>query len=358
MTVEQLHRLGCMKQMPAPRLAIIADDLSGALDAAAPFAGVGSMVVAATGPDALGDALAGDAGIVAVSSRSRELDAGAARARVARILAALPPGIRILKKIDSRLKGNIAAELEPLADRPLVILPAIPDFGRVVRGGSLQGFGVDRPVAVRDVLGRLAATALVPDIADQCAMARAVAAAPADAVLVGARGLAQALASAMGMPAPAQPPPLPLPTCFVIGSTDPITLAQVAALRAARRDVLHIEAAGGTVPSLPPYWSPPPVVVLQATGGGESRPLQVAAKLARGAAPYLSAARSMLLTGGATAEAVLDVLRITLLTVAGEALPGMPFCRAAGRVVLTKSGGFGGPDTLVRLAAQAAKAEI
>ena len=56
-----------------PWLAIIADDLTGALDTAAPFAASPRGVAVASRPGALAAALAADADVVAVSTRSREI---------------------------------------------------------------------------------------------------------------------------------------------------------------------------------------------------------------------------------------------------------------------------------------------
>jgi uncharacterized protein YgbK (DUF1537 family) len=340
--------------MPDTILAIVADDLTGALDAAAPFATIEGGVVVATSPEALGRALATRPGVVAVSSRSREVPAAEARRRAEQVLRLLPAGVRVLTKIDSRLKGNIAAELEALGDFALVVLPAIPDFGRIVRDGALQGFGVERPIPVRPVLGRFAASAEVPDTVSQDDMVAAVHRAPGDAVLAGARGLAQALAGSMGLAPPPLHPILPAPTCVAVGSTDPITLAQVERLRATLPHATYLAAPAGRVPAPGP--SGAAITLIQATPGGEAAAADVAREFARGLRPHLAAARSVLLTGGATAEAALDALGVTVLTVAGEAAPGMAACRTGGLVVVTKSGGFGDPDTLVRLAPREALA--
>ncbi|MSU88811.1 four-carbon acid sugar kinase family protein [Rhodobacteraceae bacterium 2CG4] len=340
--------------MIAPRLVIVADDLTGALDASAPFAGIAGGVVAATSPAALPDALARGAAVVAVSTRSREISAPAAARAVAEVLASLPPDVRVMKKIDSRLKGNIPAELAAFGDRRFLVLPAIPDFGRVVRDGALCGFGVADPVPVRRALGLAADRAHAPDAEVQADIAAAVAAAPAAAVLVGARGLAQALAGLMSAPPLTVDPALPRPACIAVGSTDPITLAQVARLRAACPDLHHLPCPSG-LPAAPT--APPPaaeLTLLQATEDGRVPPDRVARAFAETLAPHLRRARGMLLTGGATAEAALDRLGIALLEVRGEALPGLPLCRAGDQVVVTKSGGFGDADALLRLAGVAA----
>ena len=340
--------------MPSLSLAIVADDLTGALDAAAPFAAMPGGVVAATRPEALAEALASQPAVVAVSTRSREVPPGEARARVERVLMALPAGVRLFKKIDSRLKGNIAAELEPLGGRGLLVLPAIPDFGRIVRGGALQGFGADRPIPVRAALGRYGAAAEVPDTPDQATLDAAVAGADATAVLVGARGLGQALAAATGVAPPPAFPVLPAPLCFVVGSTDPITLAQAERLMREVPGAIFVAAPAGRVPE----GRPGAVTLIQATEGAPATREAVARALAEGARPWLRAARSMLLSGGATAEAVLDALGLDVLTVAGEAQPGLAYCEAEGQAIVTKSGGFGAPDAFVRLAPCAAAARL
>lgn len=339
-----------------PRLAIIADDLTGALDSAVAFAGERGGVVAATGPDFLSRALAREPDVLAVSTRSREVDAATAQARVSTVLAALPPGVTVFKKIDSRLKGNVAAELAPFAGRPLLVAPAIPEFGRNVRAGRLEGFGVPEPLAVRPLLGPLAAgEAIVPDCATDADLDRALAAAPPGAVLVGARGLAMALARASGAPPVPLLDGLPAPVCFIVGSTDPITAAQVAALQAARPDLRMVEAPSGAVP-VPPAGPAPALCLIRAVAGPALPASNVAAALADGAVPWLRQARSAVLSGGATAEAVLDALGVGVLRIDGEALPGLPRCRAGGRVLVTKSGGFGAADALVRLAGHPAVA--
>jgi uncharacterized protein YgbK (DUF1537 family) len=147
-----------------------------------------------------------------------------------------------------------------------------------------------------------------------------------------------------------QPPSfdvLPIPICFVVGSTDPITLAQVERLMAETPDAIRVVAPSGEVPRDIPTAA---VTLIQATEGTAMAGKAVARALAEGVLPYLRAARSMLLTGGATAEAVLDALGLDVLAVSGEAQPGLPHCEAEGRAIVTKSGGFGAPDAFVRLA--------
>ena len=71
------------------RLAIVADDLTGALDTATPFALAGLKVVVAVSVDGVEDAIATKADVVAVNTASRALDATAAVESVARAMAAI-----------------------------------------------------------------------------------------------------------------------------------------------------------------------------------------------------------------------------------------------------------------------------
>ena len=59
----------------------------------------------------------------------------------------------------------------------------------------------------------------------------------------------------------------------------------------------------------------------------------------------------LVLSGGATAQVILERLGIDVLELVGEALPGLPLARANGLTFVTKSGGFGSEDTLERLLA-------
>ncbi len=332
------------------QLAIIADDLTGALDAAAPFAGVAGGVIVATRPEMLNAALAARPGVVSVSTRSREVHAGEAQRRVAAVLAELPRGVRLFKKIDSRLKGNVVSELEAFGDRKMIVAPAIPEFGRIVRNGHLEGFGIDTPMSVSEALGAASERAAVPDTVTASDMRQVLRLAGEGTVLVGARGLASALASSLGMVAAREPIHLAGPICIAIGSTDPITLSQVAHLVRDGEGVQHVRAVSGMVPPVP-EGAYAPVTLLQIVGGREDDPSETSRRFAEGAAAWLAGARSVIFSGGATAEACLDAIGIDVLSLKGEALPGLPVSEGGGRTIVTKSGGFGDVDCLLRLVA-------
>ncbi|MFD1378452.1 four-carbon acid sugar kinase family protein [Fodinicurvata halophila] len=126
----------------ALRVAIVADDLTGALDAAAPFATRGLHTLVAATPDALDLALAEKPEVLAVNTVSRHASPQAAAARVRdtfqRLLSQTPD--ILLKKIDSTLRGPVGAEVAAAASssqRRALICPAVPAQGRCVRHGRL-----------------------------------------------------------------------------------------------------------------------------------------------------------------------------------------------------------------------------
>lgn len=350
-------------------LAILADDLTGALDAAAPFAGRGMRTQVALRAEAVEAALAENPDVLSVNLDCRETTPEAARAAVAAVRAQLPRDVTLFKKVDSRLKGNIAAELDALAPRLALVAPAIPAFGRIVRAGAVEGFGVDTPIPVAAVLGSHAPRCLVPDVTSQGQMDEALAQALRVGVdlLVGARGLAEALARRLTGIDAAVPAGLPRgPGLFVIGSRDPITLAQIETLLA-RADVAHHAAPNGQLEgghaeggrleagrAQGLAGGAAPLTLVQAVAGHSAcAPEAVAAALAASVVPRLTeAATTWLLSGGATAQAVLLKAGIDGFRLKGECLPGLGVAQAGGRCIIAKSGGFGAADTLTQIAAR------
>lgn len=326
-------------------LVVIADDLTGALDAVGPFSGGQWDVVVATGPEMIGAALRTGADVVAVSTRSRDLPAEEARATVASVLDAIPVGARLFKKIDSRLKGNIAAELDAFPQGPVLVVPALPEFRRYQTDGAIHGFGLDDPLAIRDVLGARAARAVIPDIRRDADILGPLKNAPRDTIFVGARALAAALAQVMGLRSHSTGLRLTGDIAVAVGSYDPITLEQVAELD--RFGVATCLAPGGVYDRSVPDDQ---ILVLRAVEADSPVPSDVVAtQLARSFGRFAAGRNGLVLTGGATAEAVIDTLGIDLLHVDGEAMPGLPVSHAGNMQIVTKSGGFGTRDTLVRL---------
>lgn len=115
-------------------LLIFADDLTGALDATAPFAGRGLVTEVAIGLDGVRAALANGPAVLGVNLGCRDGEADEACRRTRELMGLVPAGTFLFKKIDSRLKGHIAAEMDAISYRQALVAPAIPDFGRVVTG--------------------------------------------------------------------------------------------------------------------------------------------------------------------------------------------------------------------------------
>lgn len=125
---------------------LLADDLSGALEAGAAFHDAGWRVVLPLTADAVPADEACQ--LTVISSETRSLGAMEAAAVVRRVVTERrAAGSRLLfKKIDSTLRGPLGAELSALASeltpRLVVVCPANPGAGRTVLNGVLQVNGV------------------------------------------------------------------------------------------------------------------------------------------------------------------------------------------------------------------------
>lgn len=335
-------------------LAIIADDLTGALDSAAPFAGRGLHTEVALSLDAVPAAIDAGPSVVVINLASREVAPEQAARLTREALAHLPRGVRIFKKIDSRLKGNITAELDAMEYDCCLVAPAIPEFSRIVRNGHLEGFGVEVPIGIADRLGAHAGRATIPDIASQEDMRTGLDAALKEDIdlLIGARGLADALAQTLSGIENATLSPMPdAPALFVIGSRDPITVAQIDELRAST-SMTYIAAPNGAIKGS--VAAAKGLTLVQATPGtAPANPAEVSENLATSVVPALTdPAATLLISGGATAETVLKRMGVTRFRLMGECVPGLGLAYADGRCIITKSGGFGQPDTLKTIAKQ------
>jgi D-threonate/D-erythronate kinase len=129
-------------------VAIVADDLTGALDAAAPFAGRGLETRVLLDLDRAASATETTIQVLSLTSESRHLSPRAAGERVWNATrAALAGTPRILfKKVDSTLRGNIDTEimagLRASGMRHALIAPAVPRHGRTMRAGEVFIDGV------------------------------------------------------------------------------------------------------------------------------------------------------------------------------------------------------------------------
>lgn len=330
------------------RLLIVADDLTGALDTAAPFAASGRKVMVVADQSFIGEAMDSDADVITVTTRSREIPACEAADRVAAVNTAMLPGMRLFKKVDSRLKGNLEAELGAIAFERAIVLPAIPEFGRIVHSGLIEGFGVQTPISIAERLGGLAAKCRFPDTTTPEQMGAAADTIAADELIVGALSLAKAMAGHN------ETQPITYPgkqILLAIGSRDPITLAQLDVLRSTKPDLHYIPAPNGVIDAhrLNARTDAAITLVQALPGDVEINGHEVAKALACSVAKLATDGDTILLSGGATAEALFDRQGIHILRFVGEALPGLPVAEFGGTFYITKSGGFGTDTTLLQL---------
>ncbi len=331
-------------------IAIVADDLTGALDTSAPFVAAGYRVAAAMRPDALAAALAEDAEVVVVNTASRSLPEAAAVAAVRQVALQLDtarPSL-MFKKIDSRLKGNVGAETAAIAAvmgfAAIRVAVAVPEQERFTRNGAVFGRGVQIPIPVAPVFAGL--PAVVEDADSDAELDRIAARSDWPTTLaVGARGLGSAFARRRGQGS-VEAFPRDDRTLFVIGSRDAISAQQISVL------------SGVGVHDAPQGRFEGPVTLpacLRCTGADDD-PGAVAGRLAASAAGLIAATRPrvLVLSGGDTALAVLDRLGTSLIRPRGEALGGLPWFTTDGpggqqMVVVVKSGGFGDRNSLAAL---------
>jgi uncharacterized protein YgbK (DUF1537 family) len=382
-----------------PRVLIIADDLTGAMDAAGPFATCGLATWVAAVPEDCDPSRFARATVVSVNTESRHLSPEDAARRVEAAWEQVGGETFevVVKKIDSTLRGNPVAEthaLQRLSGRTrLVVAPAFPAQGRVVRDGAVFVHGV--PLAdtgfARDALSPSLAIPLVKafEPADGVGKARvcspralasgdaaegsvavvdaatdedlaivATAVLPhcADALLVGSAGLTSALAQALAVPgAVPEPPAVFGRIVFVVGSRAPASREQALALTSEGARLL--EAVNGRLHK-EPILSPGADVLLMSVPdkqGQEGDAAEVANMLARHAMRLLGAgnAQAIVATGGDTAVACLRASGNPALAVGGELMPGIAYARLmiGTRPVwlVTKAGGFGDGNALAEI---------
>jgi uncharacterized protein YgbK (DUF1537 family) len=381
-----------------PRVLIVADDLTGAMDSAGPFAsrGVETWVVAV--PMRCDPASLKSARVVSVNTDTRHLPGPQAVARVNEIVRHLGAGgfDIVVKKIDSTLRGNVVAETLALLDlsgrREAVVAAAFPAQGRTVREGIVYvdgkplaqtGFAKDalsppplaplqqvfaaakpgvrvKTVAPSDVFDADADIWIADSEidADLTRIVETLASRMNSVLMVGSAGLTRALAQVCfdGHPAPSGPQHVTGTIVFAVGSRAARSAEQVESL-AAEPDTKVLRAPNGRL-----QCTEIPVarnLVLKATAddaGREGDPEHVAADMARHAIAiaHRAQAQALVATGGDTAIAILTASDNPALQVLGDLMPGIPYARirleGASLWLVTKAGGFGGRDTFREVA--------
>jgi uncharacterized protein YgbK (DUF1537 family) len=372
----QSYRAECSQ--PQVYCVLIADDLTGACDAAAPFRAQGASVRILLN---LENKTKVHDDVISVSTGSRDLPAAEMKHRLLAAAANLRPfhpGI-VFKKIDSTLRGNpgeeIAAALDAFHCETAVIAPAFPEMGRHVRAGYLhsdrdpawQPIHIETLLRTQGIHGceHISANSL------PAALARASRFVSLDAnvnedletivretlhcrrriLWVGSAGLATALARALF---PGNPKRLPVmrqsgPVLFTIGSDHIVTAEQMNRL-SRRFAVQHIDADCTGSKALAAALRSGRHTILK-IGRNTTSSARIANLLA-GTEQLVSA---LLLSGGDTASLVCNALRAQAIALQGDIVTGLPWgIFDSGSFdnlpVATKSGAFGGPDALIEVA--------
>ncbi len=399
------------REITGSGLVLLADDLTGAGDVGGALLAAGRRVTVRLESDATPRPAGGRDLVVDLDTRI--LSRSAAVRRVTAIGRMLRRAGRrpAYFKIDSTLRGHPFAEGEALrgaTGAPLVwFVPANPAQGRLTIGGRqyVRGKRVERtdfardplnPVSSGDVVAQAGAAvgprrvahlpvsdlrrglthvarlrrnwiargyhAVVADVVKPADLDRLAAAIPSGDLPVGAAALAGAMfRRPRAIPRGAAVPSRGGRTLAVIGSLNPATAAQIAAL--ARRPGVRVRRVGPadlrrgrvTGPAGGRWW----VLQLDPRAFGRVRPATgpaIARRLGRVGAEAFHAFRPtrLFLSGGLTAVSVCRALGVTELALRGTPATGLTAATATigGRTVeiLTKPGGFGDRRALAALA--------
>ena len=391
-----------------PAIAIVADDLTGSGDTAVQFVRAGWCTHLSIG--GADEALSGPAHdgveVLAVTTNSRALSAGEAADVIGRNVRQLrEAGVsRLYKKVDSTLRGAFKAEIDAARDAwrddaIAVVCPAFPATGRTVEQGILyvNGKPVTETSAATDPvtpvteshIPTLLGSAHVAPLADDTPETLAARIAQAGATVVVDAATdddLERLARAVGLlgerALPVGAGGLAVPLARVWAGADqtaPVVVVVTSQHSAARGQAAALQAAGADTwrPSLEQLaddaqwqaWSQPLLqahaqapleagTILLLAPEGQRAGLdsdKVADRLGSLAAQLIAASRAagVVATGGDGARSVLLALQANGIALVDEVMGGVPLGTltggtAAGLPVVTKAGGFGTEDVLVR----------
>jgi uncharacterized protein YgbK (DUF1537 family) len=393
------------------QVAIIADDLTGAADAAGSFAAAGLTTVLPLRDDV---PLAAD--VVSISTESRELAPDEAAASVRAALGKLThqgtsPGV-LYKKLDSALRGQLRAELlatmDALGERCAIVAPALPAEGRTTIGGRQHIGGVpleesmfggagissdliatfagapaisvtaidletlrSSPAALSAAIANRRDGIFVVDAVTEDDLRRIAENALASGVrvLAGSAGLARALVQVASLTstasAPEWRPAGNRPILTIAGTRHQATIRQIEHASATGIRVIYPEqwcldtqggGLGDAVDAVEQELRRGRHVILTSAGMQRSPhgPLFVANRLALvvGSNTVRELTGGLILTGGDVASAVCRQLGADSIWLRGEVRPALPWGTLAGGAmpggpVVTKAGSFGDGESLV-----------
>lgn len=364
---------------PPSAFGLIADDLTGACDAGVQFAERGLRTLAwlcSEDPPREPDVLA-----LLTEGRSLEPEAArrAARAACERLVSL---GRRVLfQKIDSTFRGNPGHEIHGVMEAGgfdlAIVTPAFPAMGRTVARGWLQVSGEREPLHLASRLRQQGVTEVVEAGCEEwIELARSPHGKPTVVIVdaqsdfhlerlaalwlrteprplaAGSAGLARAIAAVLTGPGKgpeisSAPSGQPGPVLLMIGSTHPATSGQIEQLRQSGAVVLGADAIPAARQALleghHTVVRPDPVRPRSATFLGWAETIRECR------------VRGLVLCGGDTALAVCRAMGVKGIELEQEILTGIPSGRLVGGslnglAVVTKAGGFGGPDALGKAA--------
>lgn len=390
------------------RAIVVADDLTGAADAGAPYgaAGFATVVPLRSTP--------GHAEVLAISNDTRDASGDRIEALFERSMQFVPPVQHVplwYAKVDSVFRGHpgpqVAFLLRRTGRRSAVIAPALPDQGRVTVDGNVyvgdrllaetslgagrttsaviellglppdlgRSIGLDTvrsgADALRAAIERSSRPIIVVDAETNEDLAT-LAAATIDStthLLAGSAGFSKQLAGVLGFrhghPGPQRPEADIRSVLIVAGSRHAASVRQVAALEATGVDTIRVNFERG---HLDPAVSER-IVERMAAAFDANRPVTITtaetpnsllpgAEIARALAALATDSRvrdrfqAAVLTGGDVASAVCDQLAAESIGLDGEVLPAIPWGtllggHRPGLPIVTKAGSFGSDTALV-----------
>jgi len=367
------------------RIAVIADDLTGALDTGVQFTQWGYTTQLIDSPEKA------TAEVIIINTDTRNKPTSEAYKKTYTVAEKLDVDL-VYKKTDSTLRGNpgpeLQAILDALSEEKAVFTPTYPPTGRRVKNGHL--YVNEKPITETEYITEYRnKTSYIPDILKTKTPIHVIEypgdplkaginvfdsetendlnliASHQTRVMAGSAGLADAICQRLR-----DPPPV----LSIVGSIRAETRAQINLLRdrlgAALIPLDTIGALKGT----------PQEVIQEAEAAlsqgrdtvimssispdiieytwSEARRLNLSANeverritkaLAEAAEALLYQSLSgLIITGGATALAVKTRLKIENIMILDEVQPGIPVLRLDNIPAITKAGGFGQPDALIQ----------
>ena len=367
------------------RIAVIADDLTGALDTGVQFTQWGYTTQLTDSPEKA------TAEVIIINTDTRNKSPTEAYKKTYTIAEKLDVDL-IYKKTDSTLRGNpgpeLQAILDALSEEKAVLTPTYPPTGRRVKKGHL--YVNEKPITETEYITEYRKkTSYIPEILETETPVHIIEnpstplkaginvfdseteydlnqiASHQTRVMAGSAGLADAICQNLR-----DPPPV----LSIIGSIRAETRTQINLLRdrlgAALIPLNTIDALNGSPQEAMQgaekalrqgrdtvITSSISSNIIEATGV-EARRLNLSANevekritdaLAEITETLLTQHLSgLIITGGATALAITERLKIENIMILDEVQPGIPVLKLDHIPAITKAGGFGQPDTLIQ----------